>query len=63
MPVSFPKLIFGDISDFNLNDLAFIEVEVEAPENLNIPILQTRIKSKDGDTRTISPLGGMNWNL
>ena len=57
MPVSFPMFIEGDISDFNLNDLAFIEVDVESPENLNIPILQTRIKSKDGDFRTISPLG------
>jgi len=57
MPVSFPMLIEGDISDFNLNDLAFIEVDVEAPENLNIPIIPTRIKSKDGGFRTICPLG------
>lgn len=56
MSVSYPMFIEGDISDFNLNELAFIEVEVEALENLNKPILQTRIKSKDGDYKTVSPL-------
>jgi len=57
MPVYYPMFIEGDISDFYLNDLAFIEVEVEAPEILNFPIIQTRIKSKEGYYRTISPLG------
>jgi hypothetical protein len=34
----------------------FFEVEVTAPNNMNIPLLQTRIKTKGG-TRTIAPLG------
>jgi len=57
MPINEPIFIEGDISDFNLKELAFIEVEVEAPENLNIPFLQTKIKSKKGGYVTISPLG------
>jgi hypothetical protein len=57
MPVYFPMFIEDDISDLNLNDLAFIEADVEAPENLNMPIIQTRIKSKDGYFITIGPLG------
>lgn len=57
MPINYPVFIEGDISDFDLNQLAFIEVEVETPENLNIPFLQTRIKNKKGGSVTISPLG------
>lgn len=34
----------------------FFEVEVTAPKNLDIPLLQTRIKTSGG-TRTIAPLG------
>jgi len=56
-PVSYPTLIEGDISNLNLNDISFVEADVIAPNNLNIPILQTRIKSKNGDIRTISPVG------
>lgn len=57
MPINYPVFIEGDISDFDLNQLAFIEVEVETPDNLNIPFLQTRIKIKKGGSVTISPLG------
>jgi hypothetical protein len=45
-------------SEINLSNKPFgiFEVEVIAPENMNIPILQKRVKTKNG-TRTIAPLG------
>jgi len=46
----------GDISKIDNNPYGFFEVEITAPNNLNIPILQTKINTGHG-TRTISPLG------
>src|SRR5271156_660750 len=64
MPVGSPIYFDGDISKigpgsgYNLvnNLFGFFEVEVDAPKSMNIPILQTRIKTKDG-YRTIAPVG------
>jgi hypothetical protein len=56
MPVGKPTYFEGDISDFENKPFGFFEVEVKAPNNLNIPILQTKLKVKSG-TRTVSPLG------
>jgi DNA polymerase type B, organellar and viral len=64
MPVGNPTLFEGDISiisegnGYNLinRPFGFFEVEITAPENLGVPLLQTRIKTFGG-TRTIAPLG------
>jgi hypothetical protein len=64
MPVGNPIYFEGDISligpgsGYNLiNKLfGFFEVEIETPQNMKIPLLQTRLKTKNGD-RTIAPLG------
>lgn len=66
MPVDSPTFFEGDInlaiSSDGTNSAAqekpfgIFEVEVTAPENLKTPILQLRIKTKNG-SRTIAPLG------
>lgn len=59
MPVGNPVYFEGDILSFNkknINPFGIFEVQIESPNNLNIPLLQTRIKTKDG-YKTISPLG------
>jgi len=56
MPVGTPKYFEGDIYQFETDPFGFFEVEVDAPLDLNIPILQTRIKTKNG-YRTIAPVG------
>jgi hypothetical protein len=56
MPVGNPTYFEGEI---NLNEdkpFGFFEVEVTAPDNLKIPLLQKRIKTKKG-FRTIAALG------
>lgn len=47
----------GDITKYEENPFGFYYVKVKTPENLHIPILQTRIMTKKGGIRTISPLG------
>jgi DNA polymerase type B, organellar and viral len=59
MPVGSPVYFEGDITLIEKKPFGFFEVEVIAPEGLNIPILQTIFKSESGGNRTISPLG--NW--
>jgi hypothetical protein len=61
MPVGNPTYFEGDIlsatqKDKNINPFGIFEVEVTAPKNLKIPLLQTRVKTKNG-YMTISPLG------
>lgn len=62
MPVGNPIYFEGDLefleNNYNLIDrpFGFFEVEVEAPKNLHIPILQTRIKTSNG-TKTVAPVG------
>ena len=64
MPVGYPIYFEGDI----LNDkviqglkekdkpFGIFEVDIQSPNNLHIPLLQTRIKTEKG-FRTISPIG------
>ena len=56
MPIGNITFFEGDISKFETNPFGFFEVEITAPNNLNIPILQTKINTGNG-IRTIAPLG------
>jgi hypothetical protein len=56
MPVGKPIYFDGDIFETNSNPFGFFEVEVEAPDNLIYPILQTKVKTNNG-YRTITPIG------
>src|ERR1700712_2992133 len=63
MPVGNPIYFEGDILKVyetdNSSDKPFgiFEVEVEAPSDIKVPLLQTRVKVKNGTTRTIAPTG------
>lgn len=60
MPVGSPRYFEGDILSLNLSQdkpFGVFDVEVISPDNLNIPILQTKIKTEFGGIRTVSPLG------
>lgn len=41
----------------NPKPFGFIEVDILAPDNLTIPIIQTKVKLDSGATSTIAPLG------
>ena len=64
MPIGNPTFFEGDISligpntGYNLMNkpFGFFEVEVEAPKNMKIPLLQIRLKTKYG-YRTVAPVG------
>jgi len=56
MPIGKPTLFEGNIRLIDPNAFGFFFCNIIAPENLNEPILQTHLKTKDG-LRTISPLG------
>jgi hypothetical protein len=56
MPVGKITYFEGDILKFDPDAFGFFEVNISAPTDLNIPILQTKINTKSGN-RTISPLG------
>jgi hypothetical protein len=47
----------GDILKYQENPFGFFFVNIKTPEYLHIPILQTRVKTKAGGVRTVSPLG------
>ncbi len=55
-PVGNPTFFEGDIR--KVNDMAFgvFYCEIISPENIQHPIIQSHIKTKNG-TRTVSPLG------
>jgi len=57
-PVGNPTYFEGDYSkiDPNRTKLGFFYCKIQAPNNLNHPILQTHYKTEEG-IRTISPLG------
>lgn len=55
-PVGKPIKFTGDPSKFRDDPFGFFYVNVKTPENLFIPILQTRVKTTDG-TKTMAPLG------
>jgi DNA polymerase type B, organellar and viral len=61
MPVGNPVYFEGDILKVSeLKDLfGFFEVEVTAPLDINIPLLQKKIKTDKDVERTIAPVG--NW--
>jgi len=62
MPVGNPTFFEGDISlvgpgsSYNLINKLFGFFELEAPKSMKVPLLQTRLKTKNGD-RTVAPLG------
>ncbi len=66
MPVGNLTFFEGDISlvgpgsGYNLMNKLFGFFEVEAPKNMKVPLLQTRLKTKNGD-RTVAPLG--TWRV
>jgi hypothetical protein len=47
----------GDVLKYNKNPFGFFYVKIKTPENIHIPILQTRVKTDKNGIRTISPLG------
>jgi hypothetical protein len=56
-PAGKAKRFSGDIEKYNKDAFGFFYVKVEAPNDLNIPILQKIIKSKSGGIVTMAPLG------
>lgn len=58
MPVGNPIYFEGDITKIKDNPFGFFEVEINAPEDLYTPLLQTKLKTENGK-RTVSPVG--NW--
>jgi DNA polymerase type B, organellar and viral len=56
MPVGNPIYFEGDVYKYETEPFGFFEVEVNAPLDLNVPILQKRILTKNG-YRTIAPVG------
>lgn len=54
-PSGSPKLISGSVDIHDPKVFGFVYVDVTAPDNLDIPLLQTRIKGK-----TIAPIG--SWS-
>jgi len=64
MPVGKPVYFEGDIlktisslyPTHNEKPFGIFEVDIESPKDIKIPILQTRIKTKNG-YRTIAPVG------
>nr|YP_010455101.1 hypothetical protein NYK79_mgp47 [Porodaedalea mongolica]UUA03943.1 hypothetical protein [Porodaedalea mongolica]WCF76703.1 hypothetical protein [Porodaedalea mongolica] len=57
MPTGTPTFFEGDITLLEPNAFGFFEVEVTAPNYLHVPILQTKVQTEKGGTRTISPIG------
>jgi hypothetical protein len=56
MPIGNIKFFEGDILKFEPDAFGFFEVEVTAPDNLNEPIIQTKVETSQG-LRTVAPLG------
>jgi len=59
LPVGNPTYFEGDILSLDKNAFGFFNCKITAPINLKHPIIQTRIKTKDG-IRTIAGVG--TWN-
>ena len=58
IPTGNPTYFLGDIFKIDPNAFGFFEVKVITPNDLHIPILQTKIKLDNGKGfRTVSPLG------
>lgn len=60
MPVGNPVFFEGNILDFEKDPqkrpFGIFNVEIEAPKDLKMPLLQLRCKTKNG-TKTIAPVG------
>jgi hypothetical protein len=56
MPVGNITFFEGDITKIDPDAFGFFNVEITAPKDLNIPILQTKVKINNS-LRTLSPLG------
>lgn len=56
VPVGTPTYFEGDVFKFKEKPFGVFEVKVTAPKEINIPLLQKRIKI-NGNTSTIAPLG------
>ena len=58
MPIGTPMFFDGDILNYFKKPFGFFNVDIIAPKegDLNIPILQTRVKVNNS-IKTISPLG------
>jgi len=54
MPIGNITYFEGDILKVEPNAFGFFEVEITAPDNLNHPIIQTKVDTGNG-LRTISP--------
>jgi|SRR5882672_552883 len=59
MPVGAPVYFEGDITKVDSEAFGFFEVDVKTPKDLNIPILQLRVKTDKGGIKTMAALG--NW--
>lgn len=57
MPIGKPIYFEGDILETDPKAFGFFEAEVIIPKDLNIPILQCKIKTPKGGIRTLAPLG------
>jgi len=57
MPIGNPTYFQRDIRKFNPNAFGFFYCKIMAQEGLLYPILQVHHNSKDGQLRTIAPLG------
>src|ERR1700753_46407 len=60
MPIGKPKAFIGNILRIDPNAYGHFFVEVTAPDNLQHPILQQRVKTSDG-IRTVAGLG--TWKM
>jgi len=56
MPIGMPTYFNGDIRKIDLNAFGFFYCEIIAPEDIQHPILQTRVKI-NGINKTIAPIG------
>jgi hypothetical protein len=56
MPTDNPTYFEGDILKFDPKPYGFFEVEINTPDEMDIPLLQLRFKTKEG-SKTIAPLG------
>jgi hypothetical protein len=56
MPVGKPTFFEGNIRAIEANAFGFFYCEIEAPDNIKHPILQTHVKT-NGGVRTIAPIG------
>jgi hypothetical protein len=53
-----PTQFEGELEGLETSDkIGFVLANIKTPDNLNVPILQVRIKTKNGGYRTVAPLG------